>query len=240
MSPSPLVTVLIATRNQASTLGRTLESVLAQDLGLERFEILVVVDGSTDGTLELLRSYGGRVRVRVQPHRGLAAACNAGLEEAWGEYLARLDSDDTAAPTWLRKLWEALDRRPDACGIYPDYQEISPEGRVWVRPARDGDLYSLMACGTLFRASALRQVGGYRDLYWEEYDLYLRLRGSGPLLHLPEPLYCVHRHPASMTADSAKRREGWRQLLGLWGPEILLAAGQDPDLTEVAAETTVL
>ena len=234
----PELSVVMATYNQAATLAEALESLLLQDLGPDRWEVIVVDDGSTDRTPELLRRYAGRVKVHTQTHQGLPAACNAGLAQAGGEYLARMDSDDRVEPDWVRQELELLRAHPEACAVYPDYAEFREDGSVLPRPAQQENLYSLMACGTLFRTEALRAVGGYRPFYWEEYDLYLRLRQRWLLLHLPKPLYFVRSHPARMTARAEQRQQGWKELIREWGRETLLSAGTDPELEEIAACTS--
>lgn len=232
----PRLSLMIATHNQEGTLEQALRSALQQDLGPGHCEVIVVDDGSTDRTPEILRRYTAKLRLFPQPNRGLAAACNTGLAQARGEYFARLDSDDWAAPSWLRRLLDLLERHPEACGAYPDYTELREQDRTVFRPAREDNLYSLLACGTLFRTQSLQEVGGYRNLFWEEYDLYLRLRERWPLLHLPEPLYFVRKHPDSMTADASRRRQGWQELLRLWSAQQLRSAGSDPELEEAVAE----
>ncbi len=229
------VSIVMSTYNQADTLTEALESVLRQDLEKECWEVIVVDDGSTDRTPELLCAYADRVKVHSRSHQGLPAACNTGLAQARGEYLARMDSDDRVASDWVRQELEVLRAHPEACAVYPDYVEFREDGSLHPRPTREGNLYSLMACGTLFRTQALRSVGGYRPFYWEEYDLYLRLQQRWSLLHLPKPLYFARNHPARMTAQDEQRQQGWKELIQVWGRETLLAAGTDPELEEIAA-----
>lgn len=227
----PLVTVLMATYNQAGTLPEALEALRRQTLPAARREILVVNDGSTDSTEEILRAHSGWLRVISRPNRGLAASCNEGLELASGKFLARMDSDDLVSPDWLERMAAALQEHPEASCAVPDRYETGGEEkrRVQVDPS---NLYSLIACGTLFRAEQLRSLGGYRSFYWEEYDLYLRLRPLGPFLRVASPLYTYRRHEAAMTWDSEARRQGWRQLAETWGEQALRAAGSHSDLEE--------
>ena len=107
---SPRVSVLIPSWNREEYLGEAIESVLAQTY--RDFEIVVVDDGSTDGTAELVGRYGG-VRYIWQPHSGISAARNRALEEARSELIAWLDSDDLYAPTKLEKQVAYLDAHPE-------------------------------------------------------------------------------------------------------------------------------
>src|SRR5260370_8391435 len=92
----PQVSAIIAVYNGAATVAQAIDSVLAQTFG--DLDLIVVNDGSTDGTPGILRSYGDRIRVVDQPNRGVAAARNAGVRASRGQYIAFLDSDDAWAP----------------------------------------------------------------------------------------------------------------------------------------------
>ena len=227
----PEVSVVVVTRNQAATLPETLRSLRAQTLAPDRWELIVIDDGSTDETAEILRREAGGARVVRQETQGLPAGCNTGLRLARGRYFTRIDSDDVAEPDWLETLFRALEADPLAVCAVPDRRE--GDGAVWraVR-AETENLYSLIACGTLFRARDLRAIGGFRPLYWEEYDLYLRLRSQGRFLHVERPLYGYRKHDGGMTSDREKRRQGWKELAELWGVEALRSAGVSPDLEQ--------
>jgi glycosyltransferase involved in cell wall biosynthesis len=222
----------MATYNQARYLRQALDSLRAQTLPCNDFEVIVINDGSTDGTSEILRDYKGWIHLIEHENRGLVASCNEGLTLARGEYFARLDSDDFVAANWLECLVEALRSNPNACCAYPDRYEVYDDQWRYVR-AQPGNLYSLEACGTLFRTDALREVGGFRPFYWEEYDLYLRLCKVGEFIHVQKPLYMYRKHPDSMTCNMSKRLEGWLQLAKEWGVDTLKVAGFHPDLDKV-------
>ncbi len=227
----PLVSAVLPTFNQAALLSEALRSLRAQTLPPDRWEVIVINDGSTDETQEILSHQSDWLRVIRQPNQGLPASCNAGLRLAQGKYLARIDSDDRAAPDWLERMATALEAAPEASCAVPDRTEWEGEEKRHVRVDPD-NLYSLIACGTLFRTELLRAIGGYRPFYWEEYDLYLRLRVQGRFLHVAAPLYTYHRHAAGMTHSRQARHEGWRELAQAWGMQALREAGPNPELEE--------
>ena len=103
---TPKVSVIIPTFNRSSLVKAAINSVLEQTFS--DFELIVVDDGSTDGTQEQLRPYLGRIRYLYQANRGVSAAQNAGLREARGEWVAILASDDVWHPTKLQCQLEAL------------------------------------------------------------------------------------------------------------------------------------
>src|SRR2546425_10962884 len=190
---------LVATCNQVRYLRQALDSLRVQTAPAEAYEVIVINDGSTDTTSKILQEYRSWARVVERENRGLVTSCNEGLAMARGRYFARVDSDDFVTPDWLGALLESLERHGDACCAYPDRCELLGEERSYV-PADAGNLYSLEACGVLIRTEALVAVGGFRPFYWEEYDLYLRLRRVGCFLHVPRPLYVYRRHADAMTS----------------------------------------
>ncbi|MBI2539988.1 MAG: glycosyltransferase family 2 protein, partial [Deltaproteobacteria bacterium] len=102
---------MIATYNRARFLPETIESVLKQSL--RDFELIVVDDGSTDGTFQMLESYGDRLRVFHQENRGPSAARNLGVRHARGRWIAIQDSDDICLPDQLEFLLDYAEKNPD-------------------------------------------------------------------------------------------------------------------------------
>ena len=129
--PEPLVSVIIPTHNRAYCVGQTIESVRAQTH--QNTEIVVVDDGSTDGTHELIeRSYADDSRVRYLFHenRGVTATRNRGIAVCRGDFVAFLDSDDTWAPWKLELQLACFRHRPEIGMVWTDMQAIGPGGEV--------------------------------------------------------------------------------------------------------------
>lgn len=215
-------TVLIAVYNAQAGIARAITSALEQRVDPGDREVLVVNDGSTDGTPTVLARFGGAIRRIDQPHRGLPAACNAGLVAARGEYLMRLDADDTLDPEALAVMSPRLDLDPDAGCVYSDRIEISPSGQPVQVSMEPFNVFRTIACGILFRTAWARAIGGYDDLLFEEHDFLIRyLRAHPTRLYAPQALYRYARHPASMTAQPRYWQDGWQELLRKWGDEEL-------------------
>ena len=124
-----MVSVVIPVYNGAVTLRRCLNSVLAQNG--DPMEVIVVDDGSTDGTTDVAASYGSRIIVLVQENQGQAAARNAGLSAATGQYVAFLDADDYWLPGFLRTTTGFLDAHPEASAV-----SVGQLIKVWGKPPR--------------------------------------------------------------------------------------------------------
>ena len=143
---APTVSVIIPTYNRAHLLPRALESVLAQTF--EDLEVLVVDDGSTDGTEAVVTGYDDRVRYLRQPQNaGVSAARNRGLREARGEFVAFLDSDDEWFPEKLARQVERFRELPDRVGLLYCGVQFGrrPDREDWTfRPKHRGDVYETM------------------------------------------------------------------------------------------------
>src|SRR5208282_4080287 len=124
---SPRVTVVIAAYNAESYLRETIESVLAQRL--QDIEVIVVDDGSTDGTLEILRAFSDhRLTVLRQRNSGVSAARNAGLAAARAPYIFFLDADDMLVPDALYRMVSTLDARPQRVACFGHHLRIAEDG----------------------------------------------------------------------------------------------------------------
>lgn len=218
------VTVFIATYNQCAFLEKAISSALKQDYPREQYEIFVIDDGSTDGTKDLLSKYEGKVRVLYQSNIGLPETCNRGIKEARGEYFIRLDSDDFFDEKILSLETEAISSRPGIAAVYSDRTLIYNDHQK-VISLTGNNIYEIIACGVMMRTNMLRRIKGYRKVFWEEYDLFLRLSQFGKFHHIPYPLYSYRRHDCNMTNDIELCRKGWRELVSIHGREKIINAG---------------
>src|ERR1700743_975142 len=124
MSQTPTVSVVLSVRNGGSNLPKALETILNQSLS--DFELIVINNGSTDGTREFLDQLTDpRLRVYHQEDRGLAAALNRGISLARGRYVARQDHDDWALPTRIEQQVRFLDANPE-------YALVGTRAEIWV------------------------------------------------------------------------------------------------------------
>ena len=234
------MSVVVATYNQATYIPQCLDSLVNQRMPTGDFEVIVVDDGSTDQSAEIIADYGEAIAAVVFKHnRGLAAACNAGIDMARGEFVVRVDSDDWLDETALARLVEAAQSAGPSDILIPDYWIVDGDD-VRVRTTNVDNLFTWMAGGTLLRRSAVAAAGGYRAFFWEEFDLYLRMLLSGAVVApLNEPVLYHREHSTSMTAHTQARLDGWRKLMGVWTVETLRRWGHDDELELVAAESRV-
>jgi glycosyltransferase involved in cell wall biosynthesis len=125
----PLVSAIVNTFNYGRFVEEAVESVLAQDYPVERLDIIVVDDGSTDDTPKRIERFGNRIRYFRLPHRGQAAALNFGIGEARGQIVAFLDADDVWLPQKIRRVVQAVQATPDVGLVYHAFEVWRMDGR---------------------------------------------------------------------------------------------------------------
>ena len=195
---TPGVSVIIPTYNRRAMLLEAIDSVLAQST--RAFELIVIDDGSNDGTAEHLKSLGDNMRTARLEHCGPAAARNRGVAMANAPLIAFLDSDDLWAPTKLERQLDFMRANPD-CAILQTSEIWIRDGRR-VNPGirhrkRAGDIFvdSLRTClismsATMMRADLFRSFGGFDEVMTaaEDYDLWVRILIDHEAGLLDEPL----------------------------------------------------
>jgi len=209
--PSPLVSVILPTFNRKNLLPRSIQSVLEQSF--RDLELLVVDDGSSDGTSRFVRSIEDeRVRSLRQTNKGVSSARNLGISQSKGTYLALLDSDDEWMPSKLENQIEALESNPSYLAVHTNeiwYREgkfLNQKKRHrkrggWIFP------YCLPLClispsSILLHKRLFPLIGKFREDYpvCEDYELWLRLTARFPILFLDEPLVIKHGgHPDQLS-----------------------------------------
>jgi len=214
----PPVTVLLPVYNGGSHLAGAVRSVLAQDY--PRFELLIINDGSTDGTrADLAALDDSRVRVLHQPNRGLVASLNRGLQEARYDLIARMDADDLSAPGRLSVQVDFLMKARHVAAVGSCFVVIDEAGAVLdeVHVAADPAylertmyLRNAFAHGSMmFRRDCVLEVGGYRDVGpCEDYDLWVRLLRSYKLGNVPDLLYRYRVSPSQISSSSGQEQTG--------------------------------
>jgi glycosyltransferase involved in cell wall biosynthesis len=219
---TPTVSVVVPTYNRAATLPASLDSVLAQRGLSGEIEILVADDGSTDDTARMLARYGDKLRVLSLPHRGVAAARNAAVTAARGEYVAFHDSDDLAFPERLAVSYSYLSPRPELGAVVCNGWMGADGTTPWIAPrlARrlernpvglaevfDHSLAQMQAM--LFRRAALAAVGGFDEslMMLSDLDFLLRFALRWPLGFHDVPVFAYFKQADSLTASRAAVRE---------------------------------
>ncbi len=216
MASGPAVTALIPVYNGAEYLGQAIASILGQSL--RDFELVVVDDGSTDRTPEVLRNYSDpRLRVISLPQNcGIARARNAGIDVACGRYIAFLDHDDVAAPARLEKQLAFLDDHPALGMVGSAVEFIDARGdalRTVRMPANDLEIrwMNLLECPLRQSSLTMRTELAREQRYDErfpslsDWDFIQRILGRSEAANLPEVLVQYRSHPANVSHAQRER-----------------------------------
>ena len=229
------VSVVMSVRNGQRHLREAVDSILGQTY--RDFELIIVDDGSTDGTLEILRSYGDpRITLIPQEHRGLVPSLNRAIGSATAPYVARMDADDVAAPSRLEDQTAFLDSHPEFVLVGSNLLFIDESGHtVLDSPLLLHDeeirLEMLTRCpfghsSVMFRREAAVAAGLYRRDYWpaEDYDLWRRLATHGRFANLNTTLtrYRVSAEGVTSTNGPLQAEKTWRVQGDLWADDRFL------------------
>ncbi len=208
----PRVTVLLATYNDEPFLGAAIDSVLAQTFS--GFELLVVIDASTDRSLDIVESYRDpRVRLLVnETNAGLAASLNRGLAIIASEYVARLDGNDLCFAERLARQVAYLDAHPEVAAVGSQATLIDVAGRrigEVRRPVTDLGMrwHRIFTCPLIHSSVTFRRaivwdaLGGYdgRLRFGEDFELWHRLAKEHAMRNLPEALVAYRDDPCSIS-----------------------------------------
>lgn len=220
------VSVLVPTFNRANYICECLDSLLAQTM--PALEVIVIDDGSEDGTAELLKRYGQRIRYIRKDNGGKPTAVNLGLSLAQGELIWIFDDDDVALPNAIADRVKVLQARPDAGFVFsPHFYGTSgadgkiQRARLHPIPTHNPDnfLFELMKgcffhlATALVRADAYRTVGAFDPqlLSSEDYDMQLRLARAYPAAYCPEPSFIFRQH-SGLRGAKAIRYDGQKRV----------------------------
>lgn len=204
----PLVSVCMPTYNRAHMVGLAIESVL--DQSYRHLELIVVNDGSTDCTREVLEAYAAkdsRIRVINKDNEGIPATVNRGWVAATGEFVTWTSDDNLYHRTALETLTDSLVQSPHVMLVYADHRVIDAEGRLIEYPEcydpSSLESHSVIYGCVLFRRSLFDHIGMFRQRWTRchDFEFYRRVYKKYEIERIPKVLYDYRRHDASMTGD---------------------------------------
>ena len=192
------------------------------------FEVVVVDDGSTDGTAEALRPFADRIRYVHQENSGVASARNRGIAESRGDFVAFLDSDDRFEPRMLERAMETFQRHPEAGAVFTAEVEVDAQGRRGgiVTKRSPGPFFTTVGMISrdtnvgsgrpgIVRREWVEKLGGF-DVSLRcavDSDLWIRYSFHMPMVLQPEPLVLRRWHPSNLVANLRQDAEDWIHIL---------------------------
>ncbi|MBW1793715.1 MAG: glycosyltransferase [Deltaproteobacteria bacterium] len=200
--------------NAAAHISRSVYSALGQTI--EGIELIVVNDGSTDESLQILKNVKDpRLKIINQPNRGVSVARNLAIDEARGDYIAFLDTDDTWHSTCLEKLYAVLRPQPSVALAYCGWQNVGlpgPRGKPYIPPdyeKSDKVEHLLTTCpwpihAALTRREVIVGAGGFDERFSnsEDYRLWLQIASCHEIVRVPAVLAYYHFHDGAQASKN--------------------------------------
>lgn len=226
-SSEPLVSIIIPAYNSAAHLSSAIDSALAQTY--PNIEVVVVDDGSTDDTAQVLQRFAGMILCVSQSNAGLSAARNAGILASHGDYLVFLDADDRLLPRMVEQLLPALLDRPGCALAYGGYHQVDADGEKFGESSLErpsGRLFEMLASDGLFvvgtamlRRSALARSGLFDPMLpqIEDRDLWIRLAYYYDFAFVPAHVSEYRSTPDSMSRNWPERQRASGLVVGKFG-----------------------
>jgi glycosyltransferase involved in cell wall biosynthesis len=212
IKPVPTVSICIPTYNRMDYLKETLDSVVAQTY--KDYEIVIVDDGSTDGTEDMIKNLDYPIRYCWQENRGDAAARNRLIELAQGEYISFIDSDDVLLPDAIERMVDAIKAESDDVVVYGSYFRIDQDGKICGRSRRrlyTGNITKYLfqdifvhCCGSMLPKKLLDGAATFNSSLkvCSDYDLWLRLSMKHRFVALADPTFKRRRHSGNLSTNS--------------------------------------
>ncbi len=223
MKLMPTVSICIPTYNRKEYLRETLASVFAQTF--RDYEVIVLDDGSTDGTADMIKNSGYNLRYYWQENQGEPAACNTLIQLARGRYISFIHSDDLLMPDAIERMVSTMLGEQEDVVVYGNYLRIDQHGSIYGRSKRK--LYSgyitrhlfkdiiVHPNGSMFPKKALEEAGGFDTSLKACYDYKLELKMSLKyrFIALSEPTFKKRRHSSNTSRDSFVNRKAELDML---------------------------
>ena len=213
MKNNPLVTVYITNYNYGKYIRQSIESVLSQTL--QDFELLIIDDGSTDNSKEIIEDFINvpKVNIIYQQNKGLNVTNNIAMRASRGKYIMRLDADDFLTSNALEVMSKILENNAELGLVFPDYYYVDANGNKTGQEIRHNfdsevSLYDQPAHGacTMIRLEYLKKLGGYNESFTcqDGYDLWIKFIMHYKVTNVNEPLFYYRRHGNNLTVNEER------------------------------------
>lgn len=208
----PKVSIIITAHNYGRYLDKCLDSLLRQTY--KDFEVIIVDDGSTDNTPEVIMKYKPKFKEKIKAirldNKGLSAACNKGISLSKGRYIVRLDADDIFDENLLLIEANYLEQNPEIDLVYSDYYTVDEDGKILehhrlMKVNEEVDLLhrAPLAAGAMYKKSCWKKIGRYNEnlRIGEDFDFWIKFITKFKVRNINLPLFYYRQHSANMTKN---------------------------------------
>ena len=203
------ISIIICNYNNQSYLKRCLNSIYSQTVNSSKYKVIFVDDASTDSSLSLVSKYLKKKNftlVKNNKNLGLIKSCNKALERCHTKYFVRVDSDDYVSNLFVSKFLKEIKKNYDF--IFSNYYVVKNK-KIKKIKFKNINILNLISCSIAMKVDFVKKIGKYRNMFWEEYDLYIRyLNKYYKVKKIKDYLYYYRRHQSNMT-NSKKKYKNW-------------------------------
>ncbi len=202
-----IVSIIIPVHNAEKFIARCIRSAMNQSLSKDLYEIIVINDGSTDNTAEVLKYVSSHITlINLKKNMGIAYARNEGIKASRGRYILNVDADDYIDRDLLYMESMFLNMNPDWDAVACDYIMVD-EKEVHIK--RVNSKLKPIACGIMFRVERLIEIGLYdpRFMFNEDMDLRIRFEKKFVIRHIELPLYRYRQHENNSSRDRLRKKK---------------------------------
>lgn len=223
-----LITLIICCYNNEKFLSKCLNSIIKQKKNKIPFDIIFVNDGSQDSSLSIANKILNKIEnvkiINNKKNLGLSKSCNKAIKSTQTEYFIRIDSDDYVSSRFVYYFEKAiLKNKTDF--IFCNRIEFWNKKKKFVSNSKL-NLFKMISCATCLNTKKVKKIGGYKNILWEEYDLYIRyLRKKKNLINIDKYLYFYRKHYKSMSFSKKWSQRAWFQLEKKFTKNLLMKFG---------------
>ena len=207
------ITVVICSYNNSTYLKKCLKSIFNQSVSSDFFNVILIDDKSDDNSLEIANIYKKKKNFKIIKNfknLGLVKSCNKAINFIKTDFFVRVDSDDYVSKNFIKFFLKHI--KEDNDFILSNYK-IFKNNKVRKININKFRLKNLISCSVAMKTKIFKQIGGYRNFLWEEYDLYLRyLKKTTKISRVKHYIYFYRFHKSNMTRLSSWKIKAWKQL----------------------------
>tara|TARA_Y100000591_G_C21628828_1_gene591695 strand:+ start:100 stop:753 length:654 start_codon:yes stop_codon:yes gene_type:complete len=201
------ISIIVPVFNHEKYIARCIRSLINQTMSKSDYEIIVINDGSTDKTSNVLKEFGKYISlIENKKNEGLPVALNKGIKKALSKYIVRVDADDYVNEDFLKFLYAYIVSNPHMDAVSCDYYLVDEEEKII---KRENSSESPIGCGIIFKSQDIIKLGLYDEnfLLHEDIDLRKRFEKNYNIFRLELPLYRYRRHDKNITNDTKKNKK---------------------------------
>ena len=211
------ISIIVSCYNHSKYLNKCLYSIFNNKINKKFYDVIFIDDSSTDNSLKIAKKFKKNKNFFILKNKknlGLVKSCNRAIKFSSSKFVIRIDSDDYVSKNFIKKFHNEV-KKNKYDFIYCDridfFEKTGKKLKVIISTF---DLFRMISCGVALRRKIIKNIGYYKNLKWEEYDLYIRyLKKTKKIKRIKNILYYYRKHSLNMTKKIKWKKEAWNQLI---------------------------